>query len=113
MAFWMKVDCTGTSPELEYLNSMLSLSAASCAPFLMTSKNASPSGAWLIIAKVIRGESVPPPPPAGAFCAPPLLLHAAVAINSPVARPRTTRRLREPNIDVPSCGPGFHKEGPG
>ena len=44
MAFWMNVDWVGMSPELEYLNSTLSVFAASCAPFLITSKNASPSG---------------------------------------------------------------------
>ena len=67
MAFWMKVDCVGTSPELEYLNSTLSLSAASWAPFLMTSKNASPSGACEIMAMVRRFEvgEVDAPPSSG------------------------------------------------
>ena len=44
MAFWMNVDWVGMSPELEYLHCTLSVFAASCAPFLITSKNASPSG---------------------------------------------------------------------
>lgn len=64
IAFWMNVDWVGMSPELEYLNSTLSLSAASCAPFLMTSKKASPSGAWLIMANVRRGEPAAAEPPA-------------------------------------------------
>src|SRR5688572_3872254 len=69
----------------------------------MTSKNASPSGAWLIIAMVYRGVSTP----AASSCAPPLLLHAAVTSTTAAATPATPPRLREPNIVVLSSRRAF------
>jgi hypothetical protein len=104
MAFWMNVVCWGISIELEYLRSTLSFAAASSAPFWIWAQNASPGGAWVTMAMVRRGMS--PPPGAAFFCAPPWLLHAAVAASIPATSPMRTRRLREPNIDVPSCGAG-------
>jgi hypothetical protein len=111
IAFWIKVDWSGICPELEYLNSTLSFAAASCAPFLITSKNASPSGAWLIIAKVRRGK----PFAAGPLwlAAPPLLLHAAVASANAAATTTRARRLRDPNIVVPLVCSGLGSVGPG
>ena len=114
IAFWMRLACSGICPELLYLMVTLSLAAASAAPFWITSKKASPSGAWLIKAKVYAGvaATAPPPPAAAAavsFAAPPLLLHAAVVRSTrPAATPTSTRCLVRPNIVVPSVVPGRH-----
>ncbi len=108
MAFWMNVDCSLMLIEPEYLKSTLSLAAASWAPFWIWSQKTSPGGAWVTMAIVRRGTSVAA---GAALCAPPWLLHAAVAISRPAATPTTTWRLRNPNIDVPSCGAGSTRPG--
>src|SRR6478752_4259981 len=112
MAFWIRLACSGIDPEPLYLNSTLSLVAASVAPFWMTSKKVSPAGAWLIIAKVYCGVSTVPPPLAAPLAgvslaaAPPLLLHAAVISSRPAAAPIASFFVLMLNNVVPSVAPG-------
>ena len=64
-AFWIRVASPGAVGSLEYLRSMLSLAAATCAPARTLSQNESPGASWVTIAMVNLGVSAtaPPPPP--------------------------------------------------
>src|ERR1700709_479962 len=70
---------------------------------MMVSKNASPTGAWLIIAILTRGVpgACPPPPPLFAFesaAGLPPVLHAAVAMSKATAGRATSPLLRSLNM---------------
>src|SRR3978361_1119528 len=80
IAAWISVACLVTSPSPEYSKSTLSLAAAAFAPLMMVSKNASPAGAWLIIAIFMGGVVAAGPAPELSLLlgAAPPPLHAAV-----------------------------------